>query len=76
MEQERRNYKFAEQGRPDSVVHTTMERAIEIARDRVLNRRTEVVLSAECPVESGRFIRLGTYEYSPNVTGNVLSSQF
>lgn len=72
MEQERRNYMFAEQGRPDSVVHTTMERAIEIARDRVLNRRTEVVLSAECPVDSGRFIRLGTYVYLPERDGERL----
>lgn len=69
MEQEQRNYRFAEQGRPDSVVHTTMERAIEIARDRVLNRWTEVVLSVECPVDSGRFTRLGTYIYHPEGDG-------
>lgn len=66
MEQERHNFKITQHGRLDSVLNTTMDRAISITRDRARNRRTEVVLSAECPDGSGHYIALGTYMYLPD----------
>lgn len=67
MDEIKYNFKIKENGRPDSVVNTTMERAIDITRARAINRRTEVVLYVEN--SQGRFIPLGTYAYFPDKDG-------
>lgn len=60
------NFKITQQGRSDSVVNTTMGRAIDIARERAANHKTTVSLLAECPEGSGRFVLLGKYMYCPD----------
>lgn len=63
MEPTRHNFKFSEQGRRESTLVTTMERAIDIARDRVITHQSELKLSVE--TRPGKFLVLGTYAYFP-----------
>lgn len=65
MEPLRMNFKFTEPGRNEAVLNTTMERAIDIARDRAAMHRSEVKLSVE--TKPGKFIPLGLYFYSPTL---------
>ena len=65
MEPLRMNFKFTEPGRNEAVLNTTMERAIEIARDRAAMHRSEVKLSVE--TKPGKFTHLGLYFYSPTL---------
>ena len=58
------NFKFTEDGRKGATsIPLSMERAIEIARDRCVNHCSEVKLSVETAPD--KFLTLGTYAYSP-----------
>lgn len=64
MERPVYQFKFSESGRNENTLSLTMEGAIEIARNRVINRGCEVKLYVLC---HDRFVYLG--EYCPALDG-------